>query len=223
MNIVITVLRSGGEYNEEHVHALFRNLTRSLSVPFEFQVLTDSRDIAKSMALPLRHDWPGWWSKLELFRPGLFRQDDRVVYMDLDTVLVGNVDWLFDFTGSMMMANGPMMILRGFRKPRWASGLMAWQGEPAASLAYHKFLGDPAHYMKRHKAGGDQEFMMATLRDRIKWEYWERQFPKTAIASYKRNVLLNKDMLPLPDTVVCFHGLPRPWDVDAGWIRGARA
>lgn len=223
MNIVITVLRSGGEYNEEHAHALFRNLMRSLSIPFEFRVLTDSRDITGLISLPLLHNWPGWWSKLELFRPGLFQSDDRVVYMDLDTVLVGNVDWLFDFNGPMMMANGPMMILRGFRKPRWASGLMAWRGEPAASLAYHKFLKNPTKYMQRHVRGGDQEFMMTELKDEIEWVYWESQFPASGIASYKRNVLLNKDRLPLPDTVVCFHGLPRPWDVNVNWIQEARA
>ena len=41
--------------------------------------------------VPLKHDWPGWWSKIELFRPDL-PIEGRIVYFDLDTLLLPGVD-----------------------------------------------------------------------------------------------------------------------------------
>ncbi|MBB6413742.1 hypothetical protein [Mesorhizobium sangaii] len=38
--------------------------------------------------IPLRHGWPGWWAKMELFRPEL--RDDWLVF-DLDTSIVGSL------------------------------------------------------------------------------------------------------------------------------------
>jgi hypothetical protein len=45
--------------------------------------------------IPLVHDWPGWWSKIELFRPNLF--EDRVLYLDLDLVVLNRLDPIVDF------------------------------------------------------------------------------------------------------------------------------
>nr|WP_145924153.1 hypothetical protein [Halomonas elongata] len=41
---------------------------------------------------PLAHGWPGWWSKLELFRP----HGGDLLYLDLDTVVRGDLQPLID-------------------------------------------------------------------------------------------------------------------------------
>ena len=40
--------------------------------------------------IPLKNNWPGWWSKVELFRPDL-PIEGRIVYFDLDTLLLPEV------------------------------------------------------------------------------------------------------------------------------------
>jgi len=208
MNKVICVFRSGGDFIPAHVQALRRNLERCLTTPFEFHILSDII-VPDRFHHELKHNWPGWWSKLELFRPGLFNDDDRVIYMDLDTVLVGNVDWLFDF-------KGPFVTLRGFRRDRWASGLMAWQGQPP-SLPYMEFKKEPIAVN-----GGDQRFLMDVLKGKTPHSYWQDQFPGR-IVSYKRHVLLTEGNQPPENSVVCFHGKPRPWDAGEQWVQEARA
>lgn len=215
MNRIVTVLRSGGDFDMSHVHALFRNLQRSLTIPFEFSVLTDCSGAMEEWYIPFRYKWPGWWSKLELFRPFLFNDDDRIVYIDLDTVFVGNINWIFDFSGEFM-------ILRDFNKLRqWATGLMAWEGQPSA-IPYTYFLNSPMAHMCS-SPGGDQRFLMGCLQEKIDYQYWQDQFPGRVV-SYKKHVLLREDSLPPQDSVICFHGQPRPWNVKGvGWIEEARA
>ena len=213
MNKVVCVLKSGGPFTADHVYALYRNLVRSLAVPFEMHALADV-PVTCDVFHSLDHNLPSWWSKMELFRLGLFEDRDRVVYMDLDTVLVGNVDWLFDFRGSFVM-------LKAFRHDRWASGLMAWEGQPPP-LLWREFMATPRVHMGMNRRGGDQRFLMRCMKDnKMKPAFWQDQFPHQVV-SYKRHVALM--MQPPKDSVVCFHGQPRPWDVSGvKWIMEARA
>ena len=88
--IVACVLRSGGIYSPEWVRKLRDGVARQFTVPHRFVCLSDVDVSAICERIPLVEDWPGWWSKIELFRSGLF--DDTVLYFDLDTVPVGSLD-----------------------------------------------------------------------------------------------------------------------------------
>ena len=63
----------------------------------------------------------GWWNKLALFKPGVFNWDDRVLYLDLDTVLAGRLDAVANYAGEFA-------ILRDFyRAEGLQSSVMAWR------------------------------------------------------------------------------------------------
>jgi hypothetical protein len=79
----MTVLRGGGEYSPEHVQAIQRQVAKWAPAGTEFYCLTDT-DVPGVECIPLVHDWPGWWSKLEMFRLG-----GDFLYTDLDNVIVG--------------------------------------------------------------------------------------------------------------------------------------
>ena len=66
---------------------------------FRFVCLTNVPDeFDETMeVIPLKHNWKGWWSKLELFRPGVFEDGDRVFYLDLDSVIVQSLIPFFEF------------------------------------------------------------------------------------------------------------------------------
>lgn len=135
--------------------------------------------------------------KIELFRPGLF--DGPVVYIDLDTTVRGNFDPVFKPSFTM---------LRDFYKSRdYGSGLMAWNGD-APREVFDQFCTDPPAHMKKYRTPGrwgDQGFIRDYAGD-IKC------FDDTdAIVSYKVHC---KDGVPDAASIVCFHGTPKPWDVE---------
>ena len=90
MTTVATVLRSrGGRYGPGWVRRLAAGLRRHLPRPYRLVCLTDVPDAVADVAepIPFRYDWPGWWSKLELFREDV--SVGRMIYFDLDTVITG--------------------------------------------------------------------------------------------------------------------------------------
>ena len=81
---IVTVLRSGGDYQRIHVEKI-RDMVERYVSEFEFICLTDSP--TEEYDRPLKHDWPGWWAKMEIFNiPG------PVLFLDLDTIIVDNID-----------------------------------------------------------------------------------------------------------------------------------
>ena len=62
---IATVLKCGGEYVERHVHALRDQCKKH--IPWaDFVCLSDGHLECKT--IPLVDDFPGWWSKMELFK-----------------------------------------------------------------------------------------------------------------------------------------------------------
>jgi hypothetical protein len=89
---VACVYRSGGRfYSTRYVEVLRNMVKRNLSLPHRFVCLTDVEDVPCER-IPLVANWPGFYSKIELYRPGLFK--GPVLYFDLDTVIHGSLDAL---------------------------------------------------------------------------------------------------------------------------------
>lgn len=189
----VCVLRSGGEYRPEHVQWLARQVDM-------LQCLSDV-PVPGVPCIPLQHDWPGWWSKLELFRPDI---DGDLMYIDLDTVVLRDLGPLIDATG------GKTTMLSDFYWPdRPASGLM-YIAERDKAKVWKEWMRCPEQHMATPAARGtlgDQGFLGRVLSP----QRWQDISPGK-VASYKVHG-------HSPDVdVVCFHGKPRPWDVKADWI-----
>lgn len=154
---VATVFRTGGTYTRDYVEKLKRGFERHLPIPHKFVCLTD--DVYADHCVPLKHDWPGWWAKIELFRPGLF--DGPVIAVDLDTVLTGDLS-------ALVQHEHPFVMMRDFQLPdRANSCLMYWEGDN--SFIYETFLADPQHYQDiyyRTPMLGDQAMIEVCLMKR---------------------------------------------------------
>jgi len=87
MLTVACVLRSGGKFDSEYVRKLRDGVLRFANVPHRFVCLSDV-DVPCER-IPLEHNWPGWWSKIELFRPGVIKAP--MLYLDLDTIVIGSL------------------------------------------------------------------------------------------------------------------------------------
>lgn len=194
---IVTVLRSGGDFAPDHAIALQAQCKRH-APGVEFLCLTDFRDVPGRRSLT--HRWPGWWSKIEAFRvPG------PALYMDLDTVVTGDLGPLLEVARREWFT-----VLRDFnpQQRELGTGLMAWSGD--LSIIYRRFLKDPAGHMAANsnpRHWGDQGFIERQPEPR---GYWQEHVPGMVV-SWKKHCLGGR--IPEGARVVCFHGEPRPWAV----------
>lgn len=185
--------RSGGDFTPDHVARLCAALDRYLpGVPLT--CLTDRpNEVQADRVVRLATDLPGWWAKMELFRPGLFREG--VLYLDLDTVIVGPLDFMNDWAGRTT-------CLSDFYRPLdVATGALLWTGD-ALSEAWRRF--DPVADMGRFRLDhAMRQWLQGAARVQ---DMWPGRF-----VSYKAHC--RDRIVPPAARVVCFHGKPRPQDL----------
>lgn len=170
----------------EYVDKLKAMVQRHLSLPHAFVCLQPDVGLA------------GWWNKIELFRPGRF--SGRVVYLDLDTVIVGSIDKLAASKGILHLADW------GWTKNDYGSGVMVWDaGEH--DWIFKLFKPDVPRRFR-----GDQDWM-THLRD-VGADSWPA-LPKGLCVSYR---YVSRPAPPAGASVVCFHGKPKPHELAGGWV-----
>ena len=213
MITVACVLKSGGRYDAEWVRKLRDGVARHLTLDHRFVCLSDV-DVPCER-IPLATDWPGWWSKLSLFREGLF--DGSVLYFDLDTVVVGSLDEIARHPHEFTMAH------EYYRPDRMCSTAMAWTGDQ--SFLFDAFMADPKGIARLYddvlppKDGriGDQSFIEDQFKAfGVRPDTFRDLFGERAIASYK--VHCCEKAPPEDAAVVAFHGRPKPCDFKSGWV-----
>ena len=197
---IATVLRTGGEYKPEHANRLARQVWRHCQK--RLTVLTDADPAAFSAQVEvvrMRTRWPGWWSKIELFDQ--FR--DATLYMDLDTVVIGDCRHIC--SGGVLM-----MLADVYRRGACGSGVMTWaQDYSHLARDFERRAEQVMRDYQTRQTWGDQGYIEAMLgkghANRIQ-EIWPRQ-----VISYKAEAVRKGTQ---GARIVYFHGKPRPWDVD---------
>lgn len=204
LNVVCIQTQNYCGRGREYVANLRRQVREHLTVPHRFYVITD--DVASNypqmMTKPAT--FRGWWEKLRIFKPCMFREG-RVLFLDLDTILVGNIDHLAEYQGPMAMPAdfwnpaglGPAVMLFD---PQWAAFI--YQEWAAAGFPMDDPRGDQAWIEGRR--GGDMRHQVDIAQD-----LWPGQF-----LSYKTSCTVG---IPEGCRVVCFHGKPRPHEA-GGWV-----
>lgn len=176
---VMAVLRSGGWCTSEYAERLAQSVEEQ---GIRCVTLTDMNPRCET--IPLKHDWPGWWSKLEMCRPDI--KGDWLC-MDLDTLVLGDINPL--------MVQRPALLGEYYRK-QLNSGVM-YLTEPARKLVWRRWIRSPDKWMKEFR--GDGEF----IRDTIGHLCMDIR-DVGGLHSYKVDGLK-------PDTrILIYHGQPRP-------------
>lgn len=203
---VICVLKSGGIYDATWVEKLKNGCERNLP-KHVFNCLSDVP--VPCNRIPLIEDWPAWWGKIALFKKGVI--DGPHLYLDLDTVLVGKVD-----VSKLTMDFG---MLRNFwQDDMVGSGVMWFSGENVPHKVYEKFARQPKAYIEHHQRNadgpyvGDQAFIFDVLDRKVD----QVNDCLAGIKSYKMHC---QRRLPSDAAIVCFHGRPRPNEIDAEWMK----
>ncbi|MEI9804092.1 MAG: hypothetical protein WDN48_06010 [Pseudolabrys sp.] len=212
MLTVACVLKSGGIYDTTWVARLKAGVARHLPIDHRFVCLSDVDVPCERIAL--EHDWPGWWSKIELFKlPG------PVLYFDLDTAIVG------DLTDVAAAAVGhATIVLQDFYRlgNGIGSGVMAWSDLDLVRGLYDRFLADPDSWTKRIGGRGDQGFL-EEAGWALHYDRWQ-MILRGQIVSYKVhcrggispvNGQVTGSGIPSNARVVCLHGRPKFADMPA--------
>ncbi len=196
--LIACVYKTGGDYTAEYVERLAKGVARH-APGVSFLCLTDADPASLSCnSVPLRHNWPGWWSKMELFR-----LRGPVLYFDLDTVICGDLSPLIKQAKA-----APFTMLSDFYRPTLGqSGVMAWSGDQPD--LYDEFSQSANKHMRAYSCAGmwgDGGFIYAR---RSQAERWQDVLPGM-VTSRKVAATRNDN-----ERVVCYHGKPRPHET--GW------
>lgn len=148
----------GRNYKDSDVELLRETVTKHIDRPFRFYCLTNDMNANISAEkIKLLHNWPGWWSKVELFRPDL--PYGRTLYLDLDVVVVDSLQPILDTTGNLVMFPSPYsgnskVTKDGKRNYKYHAGIMLF--DPASlSWIYNKFRENPIYWMINYRSEQD--------------------------------------------------------------------
>ena len=98
--ITVACVWWGTKFPIDYVINLKASIERNTTVDHKFICFSD-KDVPNIETRILKKGYDGWWNKLQLFdcSHGL---SERVIYFDLDTLITGDLDWLFNYNGNFM-------------------------------------------------------------------------------------------------------------------------
>lgn len=198
MKPLVVCIKVGNKYTADYVNILHAMLARHTTRDYHFVCLTDDVVGVIPECIPIETLLPGWWSKLVLFKPQQILSNRNVVFLDLDTVICDNVDFLFnDFEN--------FYILKDFWASGYNSSVMAMRPSKYRAIWNDfdpKLMGILA---------GDQDWITQCIPNAKMWQ----DVAEGLIGSYKADNLINSAR---GFHIVCFHGDPKPHTFTEGWI-----
>lgn len=223
----IVCMKWGVKYGPDYANRLFRMLEHWMRGPFELICFTDdSTGLLPEInhrPLPEVSIPPGsperGWNKVGMFHPEIGLPERPVLFLDLDVVLTGEMDILFEIEGDFLICND-----WNWRKPGVGNSSVFRFVPGTQDHIWKIFEENPEAIKLRHR--NEQEFVTAEANGLRFW-------PDELCRSYKRHCLPGGLLKPflsprLPDgaRVLIFHGDPKPEDAVAGrsgkWYRPIR-
>lgn len=186
----------GTKFSSDYVYNLKSAVERNTTIEHRFVCFSD-RQLDGIETILLKPGFSSWWNKLQLFDG---RLTGNVVYLDLDTLIVDNIDWLLNYKGIFAGIEdlGSINAHQPHLKGRLQSGVLAFNAEVMGGT-WLEFLLSHEYVMKTYR--GDGEYLDAII---VKKDLLQRLYPNE-IKSYKYQVY--------PDnidgaSIICFHGRP---------------
>lgn len=253
--IICTILRESKEFTADVAKWFHAQIPK-----YDSLCLTDLPYIEGVKTSNLVTNFPGWWSKIELFNPDhpvIGNQD--LLYFDLDTVILPNAritemartrgftmlkDWYspthvnssimfipkqvkykvwdaFNENPYKIMSTFRPLTLEEIKNPYKAQRLY---NEAQSLMEGITNLKLKSHLFNRESILGDQGFIG------IIYSKFLTTWSGFNIYSYKKHIVkrgqsgfnpmhsIGNGTLPRNAEIICFHGHPRPFNLDVPWI-----
>jgi hypothetical protein len=163
---VACLIHSDG-YSWEYVEKLENMVRRNLSREVIFHVYTEeSRPVPEHITKHVLEEWPGqwgarksWWYKLQLFNPAHFA--GPLLYFDLDTVIVKNIDWITELPLNYFWAPRDYRYIWKPNHQGINSSVMWWDTN-RFDYVYREFMAKDLQQTMRHYKG-DQDYITEAI------------------------------------------------------------
>ena len=215
-----TPVNSARSYEPEHVNALCRAVASNTTIPLRFVCVTDiphdprfevdTYPLWRGLEKPLRpgDGWDVCWRRLPIFGMAPAAPfGDRIISMDLDAVVVGNIDDILLKEGSFVGWNCANRIPLHYNGSLWALDMGA---HPEVWTSF-----DPERTPNQLRAkkfiGTDHSQWSDVLGPNM--PQWK---PQDGVVSYRYHC---QKGLPKHARIVFFHGKEKPWTVEEAWCR----
>lgn len=189
----VVCVNVGFKYPPEYVRILEAQVKRNLTLPYEFVCITNKPKNYTCETIPVERGLRDWWPKLTCFKGGLF--DERILYLDLDVCITGNLD-------ELVSVESPFTIISDWHLPCFNSSVMVidpWV-HPEIWEDFRTYMATP---------GGDQEWITKKAPDAA-------TFPPEWCVSYRSHA---QPGVPKNAKVVVFHGEPKPAALLHTWVK----
>lgn len=195
----VVCVKHGDKYGPEYVNRLYAMVRRNCSSLPGFVCFTENGEglDADIQVQPLPGaGLAGWWNKVALFRRDLPGVTGRVLYLDLDVVVTGNLDPLLCHPGDFVIMDNDYV-------PGFNSSVMLFEAGARPEIFENFVEADMA------RLDGDQDWIALKAPDAELW-------PHLWCVPYR----LRAAIAPPSETkVVAFSGRPNPSDYPAPWVR----
>lgn len=157
-------------YTIDWVVKLKNMISRNIDIPFRFICLTNIKDLLVSSEyeniefINLQYNWPGWWSKMEYFRPDL--PQGRILCLDLDVLIIDNLSGIINFPSEFTIGNmfGLPVYNNNNNKTKvkgivqkYNSSVMVFDRGNISNTIWNIFNLNPDRNMNYYR--GDQDFL----------------------------------------------------------------
>jgi len=214
----------GDKYTFPYVRNLHSMVERHLKVPHRFICFTDNTVIHKRKEFKntniefkpfKRHDFNGWFNKLQLFSPQS-ELDGDTLYMDLDVVIMDNID-CFATIGESKNFVG----MNDFNPTTglFNSSIMRFNNQ-YHTIIWEQYLKKRTEFSNSH---GDQEIISSLIKkheDTISFpDEWTQSYKwlnRKGERYHTTKMTYEQD----PNAKVCvFHGSPNPAESTQKWVQ----
>lgn len=217
----VVCVKWGERYGPEFVNRLWAMVDRNTSRPVRFICLTDDRnglrpevecfDLPPLPCEPPKNT-PGKWRKLILWNRELFGIQGPLLFIDLDSVIVENIDGYFTHGDPH-----DVILARNWARPAYRLGQTSvfrfFVGENPQIL--ETFCANPQAVADKYHF--EQHFVTATAKDGIKFwpPQWTRHFRLHCLPRFPLRYFF-PPRLPEGAKIVTFPGGPDPGNVIEG-------
>lgn len=214
------------QYGWEYVEKLHAGLQANLTPTVRMHVYSEaSRAVPHTMIHHHLEEWPGikgpkksWWYKVQIFNTQ--HHQGPLLYLDLDTVIVNNLDWICTLPLNKFWSVLDFKYLFRTNNQAINSSVM-WFDTSKFHYVYQKF--DPATVAKRtNRLYGDQDWLQEIIPahqcgffDRQKVESWRWQaldggydFRTRKYRTPGAGTNINNNT-----SILIFHGNPKPHEI----------
>ena len=223
----IVCMKWGTKYGPEYVNVLYNMVNRNITLPFRFICMTDIKEgINKEVEifpLPVFQN-PVWeyyrfcqaWRKLSLFDKELFDLKGKLLFLDLDVVIVDNIDCFFNYSDKLA-------IIENWSQP----GRLIGQAS-AFCFEVGKYYHLLEKYNKQHeevmKNNRTEQVYITQELGEGNFDYfpddWCKSFKMHCMPGGILNSFLTPTKIPKNSKIIVFHGSPNPPEAIAGvWGR----